>query len=108
MATAPLPIVFDGAAANLRVFLRSLGRRADAMGWRENIFATPTVAGTLDLLDSFGIVTLAEVRAHALTCVGTEEGPPELMAQNANQLVACLADSLTKETLQKVETGRRE
>jgi hypothetical protein len=107
-ATAALPIIFDGDAANLQVFLRSLGRRANTMGWRANIFAIPTASGTLDLLDSFGTVSLDDVRAHALTYVGMEEGPPARMAQNAEQLAACLADSLTKETLRKVETRRRE
>jgi len=82
-ATAALPIIFDGKAANLSVFLRSLGRRANTMGWRNNVFAIPTTSGTLDLLDSFGTVTLDDVRAHALTYVGMEEGPPARMAQNA-------------------------
>jgi hypothetical protein len=51
-----------------------------------------------NFIEQYGSVTLEEVRAYVATYVGT----PTRLAQNSNQIYACLSESLLLEAKNKV------
>jgi hypothetical protein len=77
-ATSPLveDPLFDCEANNLSHLLGKIGIRSHANGWGASIFAipmdpAPSLGDACSFLDQHGAVTLAQVRAHALTYVAT-------------------------------------
>ena len=103
----PLPHLFDCSPAGLKVFLADIRDRAITTGW-ENILDIPTdpndPAVLTDLCESYGLITLQEVRAHATTYVNLQTRA----AQNSMQLYQCIMSSLTKEGKAKVMLNRTE
>ena len=91
---------FDLASSNLKVFLAQIKRRSEMHGW-ETFFQIPEDPTVEDpsaedlhhVIDSYGTVTLEQVRAHAETYIATETR----MAQESYQLYNCIMASLTKE-----------
>ena len=104
-ATEKLQTDFDLASSNLKVFLAQIKRRSEMHGW-ETLFQIPEDPTVEDpsaedlhhVIDSYGTVTLEQVRAHAETYIATETR----MAQESYQLYNCIMASLTKEALNKI------
>ena len=106
-ACEPLPHTFDCSPAGLKVFLADIRDRAITTGW-QNIIEIPTDPDDEDVLadlcESYGLISLEQVRAHAATYVNAQTRA----AQNSMQLYQCIMTSLTVEGKAKVELNRIE
>jgi hypothetical protein len=92
-AVVALSSKYTGNAIDMHVFLKNVKKRAQSFGWR-SILEIPTAGGTTkDLIDLYGLIELAEVKAHAMTY--ENEGGRD--AQNASQMYEFLYNSLTEE-----------
>ena len=104
-ACDPLPHLFDCSPASLKVFLADIRDRAITTGWQD-ILEIPTdpddEAVLTDLCESYGLISLEQVRAHAATYVNAEVRA----AQNSMQLYQCIMASLTAEGKAKVDLHR--
>lgn len=96
-ATAAMSIKYSGKAIDMHIFLKSVKARGDTYGW-ENIFTVPTEGGNKNLTDQYGLVSLEEIRAHALDY----ENARDRNAQNSSQMYEFLLASLTAEALAMV------
>ena len=104
-ATEKLQSEFDLSSTNLKVFLAQIKRRSELHGW-DTMFQIPEDADAVNppaetihhVMDSYGIVTLEQVRAHAALYVAMETRA----AQESYQLYNCIMASLTKEAQNKV------
>ena len=102
-ACDPLPHLFDCSPAGMKVFLSDLHDRAMTTGW-DDILGIPTDPNDptvlADLCESYGLVTIQQVRAHAATYVNAQSRA----AQNSMQLYQCIMATLTKEGKDKGRT----
>ena len=87
--------MFDGDAANLKVFLEAIRHRSEAFNWQRILIipdsSTPPV--NRDLLTEYGLLTLKDIRAHASTYVET----PTRLQQDNYMLYLCLYGSVTRD-----------
>jgi hypothetical protein len=93
-ATAPTSPIFDGAQTALKLFLHSIGRRGKDYGWQSSLFTIPdqkTPPTNRDLLTQYGVLTIANVQAHASTYINVDNRAK----QSAVQLAACIHASVT-------------
>jgi hypothetical protein len=101
-ATAPLPVQFDLAPENLKVFLAHLKLRADVAGWYHVLTVPENAQDNFNNLrylpDAYGMVTLEQVQEHATTYIFTESRA----AQENYQLYQCIMTSLTKTALARI------
>ena len=101
-ATAALQSEFDFTSENLKVFLAQLKRRSEAHGWKDMLQVPRDMNAPLEnlqhLIDSYGTITLENVRAHAETYVATQTR----VAQESYQLYHCIMASLSKAAQNKV------
>lgn len=100
-ACETLPHTFDCSPAGMKVFLSDIQDRAMANGW-DDILGIPVDPNDLTvrahLCDSYGLVTLQQVRAHAASYVNAQTRT----AQNSMQLYQCIMATLTREGKAKV------
>jgi hypothetical protein len=82
----------------MTVFLASLSDRVNQFGMRTVITMNDAAGLPRDLINDYGRLSLADVRAHAATYVGLETR----VAQNSFMLYLLLADSMTPEFKNKV------
>ena len=96
-ATTAMSIKYSGKAIDMHIFLKSVKARGDTYGW-SSILSVPTGDGNKNLTDQYGLISLSDIRAHALTY----ENARERNAQNASQMYEFLFASLTAEALAMV------
>jgi hypothetical protein len=71
-ATEPMETKYDGSAKGLVMFITKVEQKAELFGW-EPILTIPTaMMGNLSLLDNYGQITLADIKAHAVTYMNAE------------------------------------
>jgi hypothetical protein len=94
--TTPLATKFDGSSRKLVLFMDELRHKADEYGWNHTLLSvsdqhpvTPTVR---NLLVHHRLITMANVRAHATTYIGTQER----VAQDSHMMYRFLTDSLSE------------
>jgi hypothetical protein len=76
-ATTAITPTFDGKQENLKVFLQSLKSKASTFGWDALILAIPDGGATIrDLLVHYGMLTVGDIRTHAITYVGNDAQTP--------------------------------
>lgn len=99
-ATAPLTTKFDGKSlCTLTLFLENIEHQAYSSNWND-ILTIPDAQGVRNnLVHYYGLVSLANVRANALTYIGKSTRN----SQNSTHMYTCLTASLTKKFLQKVQ-----
>ena len=90
-SVAPLPHEYDCAEEGLREFVRSLKDRAVASNWEPTLLVLQN-GNVYNLLDNYGTLTVASIRAHAEDYIGFEQRN----AQNSFAIYTCLAASLTE------------
>ena len=100
-SVAELPLEYDGSTETLGAFIQHLKDRATAANWMGTLRIAKT-GTTYQLLDHFGILTVEDIKNHAITYIGTQTRD----AQNSFMMHQCLAASLTEEIKVKVETLR--
>jgi hypothetical protein len=99
-ATEVLPVIYNGDSDKLNLFLETLSERATYAGW-DNILGIPDATGnTRNLIIEYGQLSLEEIRAFGTTYAATQTR----QAQNAVNLHACLANSLSEEARIKLMT----
>lgn len=92
-AIVPLDIKFDGQSQNLILFLEGVSDRAKEFDW-DSILTVPDGNGVnRNLLSQYGLLTLENVRAQAMTYVATASRT----LQNADMLYKFLISSLEKD-----------
>ena len=97
-AVAGLSIKYTGKALNMHLFLKNVKARGDTFGWK-NILMVPTASGeSRNLTDKYGLITLQEVKDHALTYEETRGRD----AQNSSQMYEFLLASLSAEAMSMV------
>jgi hypothetical protein len=90
---------YDLTPGKLKAFLDNVCQKVTMCGWN-NIIMVVRPAGNLNLIDNYGIVTMAECTAHATVYMTAAQlGRP---AQNATMLYHFLFASLTPEARNKV------
>jgi hypothetical protein len=95
-ATEALKDLYNGSEGDLGLFLQQIKTRAEAFGWVHILAVPPDLADpdeTINILQHYGQITLAEVQAFAATYVETQTRA----AQDDAQLYQCLRKSLTKD-----------
>jgi hypothetical protein len=97
-AVTGLAIKYTGKALNMHLFLKGVKARGDTFGWK-NILNVPTEGGgSKNLTDQYGLISLAEVKAHAMVYEETRGRD----AQNSSQMYEFLLASLTAEAMSMV------
>ena len=95
---------FDGEPKNLRLFLEQVSERARTANWTGIVTVLDDNAVARNLVTEYGMVSLANVRAHALLYIGQ----PLRNAQNSFQLYTCLSQSLTEDAKLKAIVNREQ
>ena len=93
-AVKPLKGEFDCNPGGLNVLLAQLRDRAIAYGWTRILTIPPDLNApntTIDIIDGYGQLTLAQVCTHAATYVNQESRH----AQDSSQMYLCLMSTLT-------------
>ena len=98
-ATEALPTPFDVEEGSIQTFIELLRDRANMCGWSEGANAITQVNG-IDLLEEFGIISIADATTDALTYVNQQTRK----AQNSYQMYMCISNSLTDEGRAKILT----
>ena len=102
-ATKSLNTPFGCTPDTMVHFIRELEDRAKISGWMDILQIPPNPAfpnALLTLTQSYGILTLEQVRAHALTYVYVRSRA----AQDSAQMYECIKNSLTTEGYDRVKT----
>ena len=100
-AIQPLEYKFDCRSGDLKVFLAQVEQRVDLQGWSTITEIPPDLTkpdDTIDLVSSYGRITLQQVRDHAAQYVRNECRA----AQDSRHMFECLWSSLTKEGIAKL------
>ena len=95
MATKPLKDKFNLDHGSLYGFLKQLSDRVRSSGWTDINQIPPDlndVDVVIDLITSYGNITLEKVRAHAETYVDGQN----CAAQDSMQMYQCIFNSLSK------------
>ena len=99
---APLTNLYDGKAAGLSMFMKDVKHRASRSGWNDNLLkisnqANPPVE--YNLITSHRLLSMENIRAHALTYVGQQTR----QAQDGFMMYEFLRESLTKSARARIE-----
>lgn len=89
-AITPLERLYDGKPESIAVFLASVTDRSRRFGWSTLLTVPDATATDRNLITEYGLVTMAEVRAKALTYSGQQTRE----AQNSDMLYHFLMESL--------------
>jgi hypothetical protein len=89
--------LFDVEPAGLKLFLENVRKKAVSFNWMRT-FNIPVNGHTLSLIDSYGAITMPDVRQQALTYIGQHVRH----AQNLLQIFNCLSASLTEGGMARV------
>jgi len=98
-ASAPLDFKFDCEESSVQTFIETLRDRATSSGW-ESPNADIMTVNNINLLDSYGVVTLQQSQTHVSTYIDQ----PTRTAQNSYQMYLCIMSSLTDEDRAKLLT----
>jgi hypothetical protein len=96
-AVEPMDPLFDVEPAGLKLFLENVRKKAVSFNWMMT-FAINVNGQFLSLIDNYGAMDMANVRAHALTY----NGQHVRHAQNSLQIFNCLSASLTEGGMARV------
>ena len=91
-AVAALSTKYSGNTSEMHIFLKNVNERGQSFGW-QNILNVPKDGGTRNLVDQYGLVTLEDIRAHALIYKNALARD----AQNASQMYNFLYSSLSED-----------
>ena len=89
---AALSTKYSGNSSEMHIFLNNVNERGRSFGW-QNILNVPKDGGTRNLVDQYGLVTLEDIRAHALIYKNALARD----AQNASQMYNFLYSSLSED-----------
>ena len=93
----PLDIKFDGKSTKVIPFLDDIQQKSIKQGWDTQLLQVndknPLNPQNWNLITHHRLVSLGNVRAHAVTYVGT----PTRLAQDASMMYEFLCDSVTNE-----------
>jgi hypothetical protein len=89
--------LFDVEPAGLKLFLENVRKKAVSFNWMRT-FDIPVNGQTLSLIDSYGAITMPDVRQQALTYIGQHVRH----TQNLLQIFNCLSASLTEGGMARV------
>jgi hypothetical protein len=94
--TTPLATKFNGSSRKLVLFMDELRHKADEFGWNDTLLSVsdqhPITPTNRNLLLHHRLITMANVRAHAMTYIGTHAR----VAQDSNMMYIFLKESLTE------------
>ena len=93
-AVKPLKDEFDCTPGRLNLLLAQLKDRAIMYRWTRILSIPPNLNNpdtTIDIIDGYSQLTLAQVNAHAATYVNQQS----LLAQDSSQMYCCLMSTLT-------------
>ena len=103
--TEPFQEKFDGDEDNELAFVANVVERINSSGWDQtnaSMFeipiGAPYVTDVIDCIAEYGRVTLADIRAHALTYVNTQTR----VAQNAYHMYEAIMASITPELHKRI------
>jgi hypothetical protein len=102
-ATEPMETKYDGSAKGLLIFITKVEQKAELFGWAP-ILTIPTAQGNLSLLDHYGQITLADIKAHAATYMNAESR----QRQDSFHLKAFLGASLNDTFMMRVLAHKKE
>ena len=97
--TAPLDYTFDVEQGSVQTFIEALKDRAIMAGWNVDNANILNIGG-INLLDAYGVLTLQDIQADAVTYIDDETRK----AQNSYQMYVCIMSSLTDEGRAKLLT----
>ena len=106
-AVKPLKDEFDCTPGGLNVLLAQLKDRASAYGWTRILNIPPNMNApitTINIIDGYGQLTLAQVRTHAATYVNQESR----QAQDSSQMYLCLMSTLTSKGKNQIMLRQRD
>jgi hypothetical protein len=94
--TTPLANKFDGSSRKLVLFMDEIHHKADEYGWNTTLLSisdqNPVAPRQRNLLLHHRLVTMENVRAHAMVYIGAHER----VAQDSNMMYLFIRDSLTE------------
>jgi multidrug efflux pump subunit AcrA (membrane-fusion protein) len=96
-ATTPMEALYDGGSGNLRLFLSKIQQKGNQYGWNR-ILTIQQGTQSLNLISSYGQVTLSSVRTQAYTT----EHALSRDTQNSSQMYLFLRNSITDGLLGRV------
>ena len=92
-AVAALSTKYSGNTNEMHIFLKNVNEREQSLGWQHILNVPKDAGGTRDLIDQYGLITLEDIRAHALVY----ENALGRDAQNASQMYNFLYSPLSDE-----------
>jgi hypothetical protein len=90
-AIAGLTSKYNGNANEMHIFLKNVKERSQSFGWN-NILQIPKEGETLNLIDQYGIIALADVQEHARTYESVNGRDAQNSSQMYNFLYASISD----------------
>jgi hypothetical protein len=104
-AVSPLSPKYKGDERSLTVFLSGLTSKANQYGWEELIMMIPDDTGVArSLLKHYALLTIPDIKKHALTYIGKESRASQASAQ----LAVCILASMNDDFLVKLLTHVRD
>jgi hypothetical protein len=97
-ATEPMETKYDGSAKGLLMFITKVEQKAELFGWAPILTIPTATMGNLSLLDHYGQITLADIKAHAITYMNAESR----QRQDSFHLKAFLGASLNDTFMMRV------
>ena len=94
-STAPLPVTFDLEPESIYTFNDVLRDRCVSAAWstaQADILSIPVENRAVNLIDSYGELSIQQVRSHCQTYVGQQSR----RSQHSYQMYECLVNSLTE------------
>lgn len=106
-AVAPLDVKFDGETKNLRLFLKKVEVKARMNGWDQTVMSIPVTTGAVvtnrSLVSEYGLVSLGDIQAHALTYAGMQVRATQDSANMVEFLTGSLSDDLLLRVIGEVD-----
>jgi hypothetical protein len=101
-AIAPLVPQYDGDQKGLKLFMHNISHKAHVNGWTNTILTIPVVVAGVainrSILTQYGLITLEDVRAQAITYLGQNTRA----SQDSNNLKLFLDKSLGPDIMMRV------
>ena len=102
-------VPYNGDVKGIKMFLIALGKRGEAYGWDTELFtisnqAAGGAAMDKNLLKQYGVLTLANVQAHATVYIGGQTRA----AQASVQLLNCITASIGSDLMMKLVSRQDE
>jgi hypothetical protein len=102
-AISPFSPKYKGDERSLTVFLSGLTSKSNQNGWEELILTIPDETGIgRSILKHYALLTLADIKTHALTYIGLQSRASQASAQLAVCILASMNDDFLVKLLTRV------